>query len=77
MGETLPHPDYAASAPSDRGSVVRTIEEQVARGERTLSPLGRQLLEARRRIEQSGLPLLTTASLSAKSLSAEAGVDQR
>jgi hypothetical protein len=77
MGETLPHPDYAASAPLDRGSVVRTIEEQVARGERTLSPLGRQLLEARRRIEQSGVPLLDDCELEREKSERRGGVDQR
>ena len=44
-------------------SVVQMIEEQVVRGERTLTPLGRKLLEARRRLEQSKIPLLTDAEL--------------
>ncbi len=39
-------------------SAADLIDRAVARGELTLSPLGRKILEARRRIEQSGIPLL-------------------
>jgi hypothetical protein len=57
-----------AASPTLRGdSVVHRIEEQVVRGERTLTPLGRKLLEARRRIEQSGIPLLSDAELERES----------
>jgi hypothetical protein len=52
-------------ADSERGehltrgeSVVELIDAQVARGERTLTPMGKELLEARRCIERSGIPLL-------------------
>ena len=63
MADRLPEPERA-TVPGlpDRG-VVQIIDEQVARGERTLTPLGRKLLEARRRIEQSGIPLLADAEL--------------
>jgi len=64
-----------AALPIPRGdSVVRRIEEQVVRGERTLTPLGRKLLEARRRIEQSGIPLLADAELEREKAERRGGV---
>ena len=57
-----------------RDSVVHRIEEQVVRGERTLTPLGRKLLEARRRIEQSGIPLLADAELEREKIDRRGGV---
>jgi hypothetical protein len=53
------------------------IEEQVARGERTLTPLGKRLLDARRRIEQSDIPLLSDAELEREKAERRGGVEQR
>ena len=39
-------------------TVVEIVDAQVAHQSRKLTPLGRQLLEARRLIEQAGIPLL-------------------
>lgn len=44
-------------------SVVEIVDEEVAQGRRTLTPLGRELLEARREIEKSDIPLLTLEQL--------------
>jgi hypothetical protein len=40
-------------------SVAGLVENAVRRGEVKLSPLGRKLLTARRKIEKSGIPLLS------------------
>jgi len=53
------------------------IDEQVARGERTLTPLGKKLLDARRRIEQSGIPLLDDAELDREKAERRGGVEDR
>lgn len=51
MAQTLPdEPPAAFPAPS----ATDLIDAEVARGERTLTPLGRTLLEARRAVEQAG-----------------------
>lgn len=63
MADRLSDSEHATLSALRGGSVVQRIEEQVVRGERTLTPLGRKLLDARRRIEQSGIPLLTDAEL--------------
>lgn len=44
-------------------SAVEILEDQAARGERRLTPLGSRLLAARRRIDQSGIPLLNDDEL--------------
>lgn len=64
----------ADSSSPYNASVVPMIEEQVARRERTLSPLGGRLLEARRHIELKKAALLSwmTVSLIGKRLSAAA-----
>jgi hypothetical protein len=65
------------SSPLDDLSIVWMIEEQVARSERKLSPLGRRLLDARRRIEQSGVPLLDDCGLEREKAERRGGVDRR
>lgn len=47
-----PNGNYARSA-------VEIVDEEVAQGRRTLTPLGRRLLEALREIEKAGIPSLT------------------
>jgi hypothetical protein len=73
----MPHSDHAAAVPRGNASIAQAIEEQVARGERKLSPLGRRLLEARRRIEQSGVPLLDDRELEGEKADRRGGVDHR
>ncbi len=63
----------ASSLPGGR-SAAQMIEEQVVRGERTLTRLGMKLLEARRRIEQSGIPLLTDVALEREKAERRGGV---
>ncbi|MFL6463432.1 MAG: hypothetical protein ACJ73N_03365 [Bryobacteraceae bacterium] len=63
MAETLPHLPPSRELPGRSRTVVEIIDEQIAHGERTLSPLGKKLLEAHRRIEQSGIPLLSREKL--------------
>lgn len=58
-------------------SAVEIIDEQVARGERVLTPLGKALLEARRRIEQNGTPLLNDEELEREKVERRGGVDNR
>lgn len=51
MAQTIPHhPPTHPAAPS----AAALIDAEVAHGTRTLTPLGRTLLEARRAIEQAG-----------------------
>ena len=69
--------DRATPSGLTRGSVVEMIDEQVARGERTLTPLGKKLLDARRRIEQSGIPLLDDAELDREKAERRGGVEDR
>src|SRR6266481_436789 len=51
MADMLSPADRATPSGLTRGSVVEMIDQQVARGKRTLPPLGKKLLDARRRIE--------------------------
>jgi hypothetical protein len=46
-----------------RRTVVEVVDEQVAHSQRRLTSLGRRLLEARRRIEQSGAALLNAEQI--------------
>ena len=46
-----------------RRTVVEIVDAEIVRSHRTLTPLGSQLLEARRKIEQAGIPLLTREQL--------------
>ncbi len=77
MADMLSPADRATPSSLTRGSVVEMIDEQVARGERTLTPLGKKLLDARRRIEQSGIPLLDDAELDREKAERRGGVEDR
>ncbi len=77
MADMLSPADRATPSGLTRGSVVEMIDEQVARGERTLTPLGKKLLDARRRIEQSGIPLLDDAELDREKAERRGGVEDR
>lgn len=44
-------------------TVVEIIDQEVTGGKRQLTPMGRQMLEARRRIERAGTPLLSRDQL--------------
>ena len=74
MADRLSDSERATLSALRGRSVVQMIEEQVVRGERTLTPLGRKLLEARRRIEQSGIPLLADAELEREKAERRGGV---
>ena len=63
MADTLSHSERGTLSRPARGSVVQMIDERVPRGARTLTPLGKGLLEACRRIEQSRIPLPGEAEL--------------
>jgi hypothetical protein len=56
-------------------SVSQIIYDKVARGELTLSPLGAKLVAARRRIEESGIPLLNDEELELEKAERRAGVE--
>ena len=58
-------------------SAAEMIYEQVASGKRTLTPLGKRLLEARRRIEQSGIRLLDDAELEHEKAQRRGGIEDR
>ena len=79
MPELSPSPSSAVPEPPRprARTVVEIVDEQVARGERTLTPMGRALLEARREIEQSGLPLLTREELDRERAERRGGVESR
>ena len=59
MAEVL----YQRKADQRWRTVVEVVDEQVSHNNRRLTPLGRQLLEARRKIEDSGVPLLSQEQL--------------
>ena len=77
MPDILPHLKSSQSElPHQRvRTVVEIVDEQVTRGERTLTPLGRALLEARREIEQSGIPLLNRQELDQERTERRGGVE--
>src|SRR4030088_708993 len=75
MADTLSHAERCTFSGQARGSVVQIIDEQVARGDRTLTPLGKKLLEARRRIEQSCIPLLSDEELDREKAERRGGVE--
>ncbi len=58
-------------------SAVEMMDELVARGEITLTPIGKALLEARRRIEASGIPLLSDEELERERAERRGGVENR
>jgi hypothetical protein len=72
MAETL-----SKSKPSrtQGRSAVDIIDEEVARGKRVLTPLGKKLLEARRAIEASDIPLLTDEELEQEKIERRLGVE--
>lgn len=49
--------------PESEMSVSELVDREVAAGRMVLSEMGKRLLEARRRIEQSGIPLLNREEL--------------
>jgi hypothetical protein len=72
MSETL----SKARARTQGRSAVDVIDEEVASGKLTLSPLGKKLLEARRAIEASDIPLLTDEELELEKAERRAGVEE-
>ncbi len=58
-------------------SVVELIDAQVARGERKLTRMGKQLLEARRCIERSQIPLLSDEELDEEKAEGRGGIQYR
>jgi hypothetical protein len=74
MAHTDTRSSRSVSTPSRRGSVIAVITEEVARGERALSPLGQRLLEARRRIEDAGIPLLDDDALEREKAERQGGI---
>jgi hypothetical protein len=58
-------------------SALEILEDQAARGERLLTPLGARLLAARRRIEQSGITLLNDDELEQEKAERRGGVEHR
>ena len=77
MAETLPHEPSSRELSGPSRTVVEIVDEQVRRGERILTPLGKKLLEARRRIEQSGIPLLSREELDHERAECRGGVESR
>jgi hypothetical protein len=53
------------------------MEGELARNGRKLSPLGRKLLDARRRIERSGVPLLDEKQIAKEKAERRGGVPNR
>jgi hypothetical protein len=72
MADTIskPKPDK-----TDTRSVSQIIYDEVASGKRVLTPLGKKLLEARRRIEESGIPLLNEEELELEKIERKLGVE--
>ena len=72
----LSHSRPNVSTPPPSSGVACVIDEQVARGERTLSLLGKRLLEARRKIEECGVPLLDDGELEREKAERRGGVER-
>ena len=63
MDQALRNLPTSGELPRHSRTVVEIVDEQVQHGERTLTPLGEKLLDARRLIERSGIPLLDREEL--------------
>jgi hypothetical protein len=74
MADTLSKVEHTAT---ETRSVSQIIYDEVASGKLTLSPLGQKLLEARRRIEESGIPLLNDEELEQEKAERRGGVENR
>jgi hypothetical protein len=74
MAETLSKSEPAVT---ETRSVSQIIYDEVASGKLVLSPLGKKLLEARRRIEESGIPLLNDEELEQEKAERRGGVENR
>jgi hypothetical protein len=74
MAETLSNSEPAVT---ETRSVSQIIYDEVASGKLVLSPLGKKLLEARRRIEESGIPLLNDEELEQEKAERRGGVENR
>lgn len=75
MAESIRNPALPPADDSrDSRSVVSIIDEQVVRGERKLTDLGKRLLESRRHIEHSGLALLNRQELDCERAERRGGV---
>jgi hypothetical protein len=74
MADTLSKAEHIAT---ETRSVSQIIYDEVASGKLTLSPLGQKLLEARRRIEESGIPLLNDEELEQEKAERRGGVENR
>lgn len=75
MADIIRKPSFLPTDdPHESRSVVVIIDEQVARGERHLTDLGKRLLASRRRIEQSGVALLNRQELDGERAERRGGV---
>lgn len=75
MADSLRNPALRSNNDSaDSRTVVVIIDEQVARGQRQLTDLGKRLLESRRRIEESGVALLNRRELDCERAERRGGV---
>jgi hypothetical protein len=74
VADTLSKSEPAAT---ETRSVSQIIYDEVASGKLILSPLGKKLLEARRRIEESGIPLLNDEELEQEKAERRGGVENR
>jgi hypothetical protein len=72
MSETL---SKSRSTRTQGRSAVDIIDEEVASGKRVLTPLGKKMLEGRRAIEASDIPLLTEEELELEKAERRAGVE--
>jgi hypothetical protein len=77
MAEALSRLPFSNEPPDDSRTVVEIFDEEVRRGERILTPLGKNLLEARRRIEESGIPLLNREELDRERNERRGGIESR
>ncbi len=74
MADRIRNPTLPAEERHEARSVVAIVDEQVARGERQLTDLGKRLLESRRRIESSGVALLNRQELDCERAERRGGV---
>ena len=75
MSEAIHKPPLPLTGDSRKlRSVVVIVDEQVARGERRLTELGKRMLESRRRIERSDIRLLDRCELDSERAERRGGI---
>ncbi len=78
MADTIRNPTFPPADDSrESRTVVVVMDEQVARGQRQLTDLGKRLLESRRRIEHSGITLLNRQELDYERAERRGGVPKQ